>query len=341
MSSELSPDLPQLRQRAIWISLITGVLLLLLKFGAYLLTGSTAVLSDALESIINVVAAAFAAFTVWQASRPPDERYPYGYGKLESFSSGFEGALILVAAISILATAIPQMRHPRPIQQLDAGLALLIVGGLANYLLGYYLIRTGRQARSDALVADGYHVRTDAVTSAGVIIGLVLVRITSWEILDPIIASMVALNILFTGWRLVRSSVANLMDKADSAFLQNLTDALVSMRQPGWIAPHRLRSWRSGAFRYIDFHLVLPRYWDLTQAHTVSTTIEKGLATALDEEIQVIIHMDPCSSIHCHVCDIADCPVRAEPFRQDIAWSQIEYLPGPPPPLQEEVWESH
>ncbi len=327
------------RLRAILLSLTVSIGLLLIKFAAYWLTGSTAVLSDALESIINVVAATFGVLSVWRSARPPDERYPYGYGKIESFSSGFEGALILVAAIGILATAIPELFAPEPIQQLDIGLLLLVIGGVINYGLGVYLIRTGRQTKSDALIADGYHVRTDAVTSAGVIVGLGLVRLSGWEILDPLIACLVAFNILFTGWRLVRASVANLMDKADASFLQHLTQALADLRQPGWIAPHRLRSWRSGSLRFVDFHLTLPRFWDLMQAHEVSTAIENGLAQALEEEVQVIVHMDPCASIHCHVCDLPDCHVRSEPFRQDIAWAQIEFIPGPPPPLHEEVWE--
>ncbi|NOZ49483.1 MAG: cation transporter [Chloroflexi bacterium] len=334
-------DISYIRQRASWISLTVGISLLFLKFGAYVMTDSTAVLSDALESIINVVAASFAVFSVWQSSRPPDERYPYGYGKIEFFSSGFEGALIFVAAIGILVTAIPQLFAPKVLHQLDIGLILLIFGGVANYLLGLYLIRTGHQVHSDTLIADGYHVRTDVVTSAGVVVGLILVRITGWAVLDPAIACLVALNILFTGWRLVGSSIANLMDRAEPTFLELLTQALTRMRMPGWIAPHRLRSWRSGALRYIDFHLVLPRFWDLTQAHSVSITIEHGLADVLDEELQIIIHMDPCSSIHCHVCDLPDCTLREAAFEQDIAWSQIEFISGPPPPLQEELWEQH
>ncbi|NOZ72696.1 MAG: cation transporter [Chloroflexi bacterium] len=327
-----------IRRRSAWLSLGIGITLLIIKFGAYFLTGSTAVLSDALESIINVVAASFAFFSIMRSVRPPDERYPYGYGKIESFSSGFEGALILIAAISILVTAIPQLFAPKELTQLDMGLLLLVIGGVANYLLGVYLIRTGRQTHSDALIADGYHVQTDAFTSLGVIVGLFLVRLTGWSILDPIIAGLVALNILHTGWQLLQSSVANLMDRADPMFLEKVTQALMQLRQPGWIAPHRLRSWRSGPLRYIDFHLVLPRFWDLTQVHAVSNTIEQGLSAVLDEDLQVIVHMDPCSSIHCSVCDLPDCPLREHPFEQDISWSQVEFIPGPPPPLQEEVW---
>jgi len=324
-TAQFSQEDLRLRRRAAIISMTVGVSLLLIKFAAYYLTGSTAVLSDALESIINVVASGFAFLSIIISARPPDKSHPYGHGKIEFFSAGFEGALIVIAALAILWTAIPAFLHPKILPRLDFALLLLVIGGVANYLLGVYLVRSGAQAQSAALIADGKHVQTDAFTSAGVIIGLALVTLTGWNWLDPLVAIFVALNILRSGYYLLEEAVGGLMDKSDPEFLANVANSLQHLRRPEWIAPHHLRSWRSGAVRYIDFHLVMPRYWQLSQIHQTHKDIETHLLTALDTPGHVVIHFDPCSDDYCPLCQVQDCPVRAAPFHKRTLW-QMETL---------------
>ncbi len=321
-----------LRRRAAMVSIAVGVGLLLIKFSAYYLTHSTAVLSDALESIINVVASSFAFLSITISARPPDESHPYGHGKIEFFSAGFEGALIVIAAITIIWAALPELLHPAQLPELDFALALLVVGGAVNWLLGVYLIRSGRKAQSATLVADGKHVQTDAITSAGVIVGLALVAITGWAWLDPLVAILVALNILRAGWHLLEDAVGGLMDKSDIVFLASVTASLQALRQPEWIAPHHLRSWRSGSVRYIDFHLVMPRYLQLEQTHHVHKQIEKELLKTLDTPGQVIIDFDPCTPAYCPRCAVEPCPVRAQPFVQQLPWTVETLTAGPPLP---------
>ena len=322
----------QLRRKAATVSITVGIVLLLIKFTAYWFTGSAAVLSDALESIINVVASGFAFLSILISARPPDESHPYGHGKIEFFSAGFEGALIVIAAIAIIWTAIPAFFEPKALSGLDIALALLIVGGIVNWLLGSYLIRTGKKANSATLVADGKHVQTDAFTSAGVIIGLGLVWITGWTWLDPLVAVLVALNILRSGYHLLDEAVGGLMDKAEPAFLTQVAATLQAIRRPEWIAPHHLRSWRSGAVRFIDFHLVVPCYWKIYQAHEAQKQIEGALLEALDTPGQVVIHFDPCSPDYCPICAVEDCPIRQAPFRQQVVWTGDALMAGPPYP---------
>ena len=321
-----------LRRRAATVSIAVGVSLLVIKFGAYYLTGSTAVLSDALESIINVVASGFAFLSIIISARPPDKTHPYGHGKIEFFSAGFEGALIVIAAFAIIWTAVPALLNPPELPRLDFALLLLVVGGVVNWLLGVYLIRSGKQANSATLVADGKHVQTDAFTSAGVIVGLLLVKLTGWHWLDPVVAILVAINILWSGYHLLDEAVGGLMDKADPKFLTQVTNTLQRLRRPEWIAPHHLRSWRSGAVRYLDFHLVLPCYWQLWQVHQTHKEIEAALLENLDTPGQVIIHFDPCSPDYCPICAVQNCPIRQAPLREQVDWTEEVLIAGPPFP---------
>jgi cation diffusion facilitator family transporter len=319
--SESTSHLRKLRYRAAWTSMSIGVLLLGIKMFAYFLTHSTAVLSDALESIINVVASAFAWYSVWLSSQPADDTHPYGHGRVEFFSSGFEGALIILASIAIIVTAVPAFIHPKSLAKLDVGLAMLLVGGVVNYGLGVYLIRTGKRVRSDALVADGHHVHSDAYTSFGVILGLFLVRLTGWRWLDPLAACLVGLNIFFSGWKLTAGAVAKLMNQAEEPYNEQVAKVLTTVRKPGWVAPHYLRSWQSGAQRFVDFHLILPRFWTLEQVHEVHQVIEPAVLSATNEDGQVIIHFDPCTKDNCTQCDLSDCPIRSQPSRKLPIWT--------------------
>ena len=302
------------RARAAWISLAVGSLICAGKFTAAGLTGSTALLSDALESIVNVVAAALLLYAVYVAARPADRDHPYGHGKVEFFSAGVEGALIAVAAVTILYQATLDLVRGPELRRLDVGLALSAGLALANLGLGLYLVRTGRRTHSQAVVADGHHVLTDVVTTAGVIAGLTLVYFTQWPQLDPIVAMLVALSILRTGWTLVRGAVGGLMDEADHALLGPICEALERQRDDAWIDVHSLRSFRSGAVQHTDLHLSVPRYFDADRLHAVEERMRGVILAATGRPGDVIAHFDPCRPRQCPGCAMPGCPVRAAPF---------------------------
>jgi len=308
------------------LAFITSLILLLAKFGAYFLTDSKAVLSDALESTINVVTAAFLMLSLSVSSIPVDENHPYGHGKIESFSAGLEGGLIIIAAILILLEAIPVFFVPRPPKNL--GIGIYIVGGAAivNMIVGGYLIRAGKKYRSDALAADGRHLLTDFYTSAGVIIGLLLFKLTGYLWLDPLVACLVALNIIIPGSRLLTRSFKNLMDEADPELLERIVQGLNTIKKPGWLYPHKLRAMRSGRYHHVDLHISLPHYWTLTQIHEVEQEITETLFKAIGEEGDIMIHVDPCEPPYCPACDVGDCTDRKSDFSQSPEWSVKEVI---------------
>jgi cation diffusion facilitator family transporter len=310
------------RLTAIGMSLLISILLMAAKFYTYHITHSSAVLSDALESIINVVAAAFAVGSIWMAARPPDSDHPYGHGKIEYFSAGFEGALIIFAAIGIFKTGISHLLQPAPLSNLQAGLMILVAAAVINLLLGVALVRVGNRVQSLTLIADGKHVLTDVYTSVGVVAGLVLVHWTGWLWLDGAIACLVGINILFTGMRLVRQSFAALMDASDPRLLDEITRLLDAHRQPMWIDIHQLRAWRSGNFVHIDLHLVLPRDYLLDDAHTQAKAVEQLLIDHFEGNAGVLVHMDPCEPEECPVCGRHSCGLRHAPADDAVSWDR-------------------
>jgi cation diffusion facilitator family transporter len=289
--------LTKLRMTTIAISLSVSVALMAVKFYTFHLTRSSAVLSDALESIINVVAAAFAVVSIWMAAQPPDADHPYGHGKIEYFSAGFEGALIIIAAIGIFKTGISHLLMPKPLDNLQTGLVILIAAAAINLLLGIGLVRVGKKTESLTLIADGRHVLTDVYTSVGVVAGLLLVQLTGWLWLDGGIACLVGVNILLTGTRLVRQSFSALMDASDPRLLDEISRLLEKHRRGVWIDIHQLRAWRSGNFVHIDLHLVLPRDYLLDDAHAQAKSLEKLLINHFEGNAGVLIHMDPCGTV--------------------------------------------
>jgi cation diffusion facilitator family transporter len=298
------------RMTAIGLSLFVSVTLLAAKFYTFHLTRSSAVLSDALESIINVAAAGFAMVSIWMAGQPPDPGHPYGHGKIEFFSAGFEGALIIFAAIGIFKTGIAHLLMPTALENLQEGLMILIAASAINLLLGLGLIRIGRQVQSLTLIADGRHVLTDVYTSIGVVVGLFLVQMSGWLWLDGAIACLIGINILVTGIRLVSQSFSALMDASDPQLLDQIVRLLETHRRPAWIDIHQLRAWRSGNFVHIDLHLVLPREFSLEDAHNQAKYIENMIVGRFEGNADVLVHMDPCIAQECPVCRQYYCSLR-------------------------------
>jgi len=304
----------RVRLRAGLISLVVSVVLLGAKYAAYRLTGSTAILSDALESIVNVVAAVFALGGLLFAGRPADRNHPYGHGKIEFFSAAFEGGLIAFAAVLIIYAVGLSLIRGAEVRQLEAGLGIVVVAGIANLLLGLFLVRTGRRHQSLTLVADGQHVLSDFWTSMGIVVGLVLVRLTGVAWLDPVVAALVALNLMRTGFRLVRHAAGGLLDEEDTALLNRLLVVLQRHVGEGVIRVHHLRAIRAGRFHHVDAHLVVPEFWTVDRAHELAENLAAQAIGELGVEGELMFHTDPCHRVYCAMCDLDECPVRREPF---------------------------
>ena len=296
------------------LSLLVGTLVLTGKVAAWIATGSVAVFSDAMESIVNVVAALLLVWSLRMAAQPADRDHPYGHGKAEFLSAAVEGALIIVAALLITVQAIREFVIGGVPQRLDTGLALVAGASLLNGGLGLHLLSVGKRTGSLALVADGRHILTDVWTSGGVLIGLLGVELTGWVWLDPAVALAVAVNIVREGWRLVQHSVGGLMDEADVALLEKLAGALEAERPPEWVDVHGLRAWRSGAELHADLHLVVPRYFDAERLHRITDTIEERLRGAAGFPTEAVVHFDPCRPHECSRCEMRACPVRGAAF---------------------------
>jgi cation diffusion facilitator family transporter len=309
------------RRRAAWVSLVAGTAIFVGKIVTWQLTGSVAVLSDGLESTVNIAAAGLLVFSMVLAARPADRDHPYGHGKVEFLSAGIEGALIVVAAVLIAIEAIGQLMRGGAPHDLGFGLAALAVLSGGNAVLGWYLLRTGRASHSLALIADGKHVLADVYTSAGVFAGLALVKLTDIAWLDPAVALAVAANIVREGFHLARSAVRGLMDEADPELLGRLAGALAEERPPEWIDVHGLRAWRSGALVHADLHLVVPRYYDAERLHEINETVEARLLERLAEPGEAVVHFDPCGPVHCASCEMAACKVRGAAFKERTSLS--------------------
>jgi cation diffusion facilitator family transporter len=275
-----------------WLSIGAALLTMAIKYAAYLMTGSVGLLSDAVESVVNLIAALVALWALWLASRPADKEHHYGHTKAEYFSSGVEGGLILVAAAGIAAAAWPRLLHPQPLEQLGIGLAVSAVASVINGAVAWVLWQAGKERRSVTLTADARHLMTDVWTTVGVIVALALVSLTGWYILDPIIALIVAANILWTGMRLIRESALGLLDTAiPVADQETITRILEPWRREG-IEFHALRTRTSGSRRFISMHVLVPGAWSIQQGHNLCEDIERTLRQALPETT-VFTHLEP------------------------------------------------
>jgi cation diffusion facilitator family transporter len=301
------------RLRAGRLSLALGVVVFAAKVAAWIVTGSVAVFSDAMESIVNVVAALLLVWSLRLAAQPADRDHPYGHGKAEFLSAGVEGALIIVAALLIAVQALRDLLVGSAPQRLDTGMALVAGASLLNGGLGFYLVRIGRRTQSLALVADGRHILTDVWTSGGVLLGLLAVELTGRAWLDPAVALALAANIVRAGWQLVLRAVGGLLDEADEGLLARLASGLEASRPPEWIDVHGLRAWRSGAEAHVDLHLVVPRYFDAERLHRITEAVEARLVEAAAMPAEAVVHFDPCRPHECPHCAMPACPVRAAP----------------------------
>lgn len=288
--------------RGALISLVAGLGILVVKMVAWQLTSSVSLMSDALESTVNVAAAAFALWAVRFASLPPDQDHPYGHGKAEQLSAAFEGGLVAAAAVGILGAAVPRLWAPVALQAMDAGMVVNAAAGVANLLLGTWLVRRGKQAQSPALVADGHHVLSDVWTTVGVLGGLTLYRVTGIAILDPLMAIILAVVLLRTGFNVVRSALDGLMDAADPDLERRIHLAFEAERDPAMRGLHEVRTIRSGRHVHVDAHVYVPAHWTVSQAHQALEHMEAGMRRRLALNAEIALHLDP---------DFSDAPAPA------------------------------
>jgi cation diffusion facilitator family transporter len=290
-------------------SLTAACVLLILKFTAYFLTNSSAIFSDALESIVNVAAAMFALYSLQLAHRPADQDHPYGHGKIEFLSAGLEGSMMLTAALVAVVRAMDAIFHKVDLHldDLGIGLGLLALALCVNGAVGLALLRVGRRAGSATLEADGQHLLGDAITDVAAIAGLLIVSYTGWKYADPITGLIVALYIGRMGVKLMRTAVGGLMDeqdKKDEVLLHSLLDSHVGPQgvEPRICSYHKLRHRHSGRYHWVDFHIVVPPRWDVRRGHEVASRIEDEIETALAIG-NATAHIEPCNDHPCAFCD--------------------------------------
>lgn len=313
------------KNKSQWITLsfAVSILLLAIKFYAFYLTNSKAILTDALESIVNVVASGFAIYSIYLSAQPRDNNHPYGHGKIEFFSAGLEGTLIILAGIFIIYQSVIALINPEPLALLPLGMALIAVSGAINGWLGYMLLKKGTAYNSLTLEADGRHILTDAASSVVLLVGIGVIYLTEYFFLDSIFSIIFSLYIIFNGYLLVRRSVAGLMDESNPKAMIATVKILNRHRKDNWIDVHNMRVQQYGGDRHIDLHLTLPYYYDLRAVHDEVHQVEEALEENLPGSVEVFVHADPCLPDKCcHYCAVPNCPVRKHPHTKRIIWNE-------------------
>lgn len=313
------------RNFASMLSLIVGFILLIFKFYGYHVTGSQSIFSDALESIVNVLAAAITVIVIIIAAKPADSDHPYGHGKIESMASTFEGGAILLAGILIIIQAVQVFAHGAEVRDIDIGLMIVVGAGLANGALGLFLHSRGKKHYSEALKSSGIHLLTDTLTSIGVLVGLLLVKFTGLNWIDPVVAAIFGAILTFAGGKILIRSGYILVDAHDVGTLELIAQLFEKHYRPGVIQIHFTRVIRSGNYHHIDCHMVIPEYWTILAAHEFSENFENSVIADYPVEGELHIHHDPCRMAFCESCELDNCPIRITPFiaRKQLTFEEV------------------
>lgn len=311
-----------MKLRLLYITLAISTLLMAIKFLGYYLTNSDAILTDALESIVNVVAGGFALFSLYMSRLPKDENHPYGHGKIEFLSAGIEGFLIFLAGFFMVGKACYSFFYPPVLQKIDIGVWLTILSTSINWTMGELLIKQGRKHNSLTSVADGKHIRSDAHSSLGLLLGLILMYFTAWYWLDAVLTLLFAGLIIYTSYELMREAISGVLDEANEDIISKILTALIENRQDEWIDIHNLRVIQYGRDLHIDCHTTLPHYWDLNRVHDEVRTLEQVMDKVQPYPVEVFIHADPClPPASCAICQLANCKVRQVDKQQKVEWT--------------------
>ncbi len=322
---------------------VVSCLLFGLKLAAYFLTHSVAILTDALESTVNVVTGFTGLYSLKIAARPRDLNHPYGHGKVELVSASFEGILILMAGMVIIYESLNNLVHPHVIKELDLGIALILVTAAVNYGLGWYCIQTGRKNHSIALQASGKHLQTDTWSSLGIVVGLVLIRITQIAWIDSAVAILFGILVIVEGYKIIRQTVAGIMDEADQELLRQLIRVLNENKPDNWIDMHNLRIIKYGAIMHLDCHLTVPWYFNVNEAHAEIDELDRLIRHHFPHTLEMFVHTDGCvPPKSCTICPLNACAVRQQAFERRMNWTfdnitknekhHALIAPGPTPP---------
>jgi cation diffusion facilitator family transporter len=311
---------PELNYRLQKIVVTVAVVLFILKIIAWWLTRSVAVLTDALESTVNVVAGFISLYSLFVAAKPRDKEHPYGHGKAEFISAAVEGSLVAMAGLVIIYEAIDNILHPHIIQKLDTGMIIIGSTAIINYLTGWYTIKIGTKNNSLALVASGKHLQSDTYSTIGIIGGMALIFLTGWIWLDSAVAIAFAFFIIYTGYTIIRSSLAGIMDEADYALLDKLVSRINENRQENWVDLHNLRIIKFGPVIHVDCHLTVPWFFNVHQAHKEIDAFSEIARNEFGESVELFVHADGCLDFSCKICSKSNCTERKHPFQKTIEW---------------------
>ncbi|MEN9569833.1 MAG: hypothetical protein RL172_1064 [Bacteroidota bacterium] len=300
---------------------IIGIALFIIKVIAWYITRSVAILTDALESTVNVIAGLLGIYSLYVSAKPRDKDHPYGHGKAEFISAAVEGTLITVAGFVIIYEAINNFIHPHQLQQLDSGILLVAITAVINFVLGYICVRTGKRNNSLALISSGKHLQTDTYSTVGIIVGLILLYITGHSWIDSAVAILFAFIIIFTGYKIVRTSIAGIMDEADETLINKMVALLNANRQPNWIDLHNLRIIQYGSTLHVDCHLTVPWYLNVHEAHQEIDALTALVKKEFGQTIEFFVHSDGCLDFSCTICTKQACNVRKQAFKQRVEWT--------------------
>jgi len=298
-----------------------SVILLSVKFLAYYSTHSVSILTDALESIVNVAAGLIGLYSLYVAAKPRDKNHPYGHGKAEFLSAAVEGTLIGSAGAIILYKAIQTLINPVELQKIDYGIWLIAATALVNYIMGYFCLRTGNRNSSLALIASGRHLQSDTLSTVGIIAGLILLYFTKLIWIDSVVAILFGVIIMITGYRILRKSIAGIMDEADTVLLDRFVGILNANRKENWIDLHNLRVIKYGSILHVDCHLTVPWYLNVHEAHKEIDALAELVRKEFGESLELFVHSDGCLPFSCKICSKAGCPERKQEFEKRINWT--------------------
>jgi len=303
-----------------WITLLS-VILFTAKIIAYYLTSSLAILSDALESIVNVLAGFIGLYSLYVAAKPRDIEHPYGHGKAEFISAAAEGALIIAAGFLIFYETIQNFIQRKTLEQLDTGIYVVAATAIINYVAGYICVSVGKRNNSLALQASGKHLKIDTWSTLIIIATLIIMLFTDLLWLDKVVALAMSLFIMYNGYKIIRQSLAGIMDEADMDLLQHMVAMLNKNRRANWIDLHNLRVIKYGVVLHIDCHLTLPWYMNIHEAHKEIDILIELIKTEFGDSIETFVHTDGCLDFSCNICTKEDCNVRQHPFKEKIEWT--------------------
>ena len=300
---------------------IASSVLLIVKFTAYYITHSVSILTDALESIVNVVAAFIGLYSLYVSAKPRDMDHPYGHGKAEFVSAAVEGTLIFSAGAIIIYSGVRNLFIAQTLQKIDLGIYLVGATAIINWVLGYFSLQQGRKNDSLALIASGRHLQTDTYSTFGIMLGLVLIIFTGYTWIDGAIAIAFGVFIIYTGYTIIRKSLAGIMDEADMDLLKNMVAVLNVNRRDAWVDLHNLRVIKYGNILHVDCHLTVPWYFNINQSHEEIDVLGNLIRKDFGESLELFVHSDGCEYFQCPICDKKACPVRQHSFENEVVWT--------------------